>query len=68
MSGIKAFIAEYYIKHCCQDISSLKTIIVHQLCYNTQYGIEHYFTMKQVVLQEQYEKEHRNPEKPLSLT
>lgn len=54
MSGIKAFIAEYYIKHCCQDISSLKTIIVHQLCYNTQYGIEHYFTMKQVVLQEQY--------------
>ena len=35
----QSFIAEYYIKHCSQDLTSLKTIIVQQLCYNTQYGI-----------------------------
>lgn len=32
----QSFIAEYYIKHCSQDITSLKTIIVQQLCYHTQ--------------------------------
>lgn len=28
----QSFIAEYYIKHCSQDTTSLNTIIVQQLC------------------------------------
>lgn len=35
----QSFIAKYYNKHCSQDLTGLKTIIVQQLCYNTQYGM-----------------------------
>lgn len=35
----QTFIAKYYNKHCSQDLTGPKPIIVQQLSYNTQYGM-----------------------------